>query len=371
MNIARSRLEVWFERHHAGAQFDLGGSMVPFPPERLAALRHPSPLSTRYSSTVGSAALRARLAELEGLTPDDFILTCGATEANAVALLATARSGGAVVLQNPVYYQFGSLLDGLGISFRTFSGPQIPRVDPDVVVVVLNSPHNPTGQLADIASIAASVAETPSAVLLVDEVYRQIRADGLGTAAQLGVRVLATNSFSKRWGLPGWRLGWIACRDPELRARLLAWHEHLTHSSPNISEQMVVALWPTLNAVLTENQQVAERNVAILGSWLEAQGDILTGKLPQGGVTTLLLPVGDLAGADDEALAFRLRSEANLFVVPGRFVGYPGTLRVGCGHRDPGDLNAALEQLAQSIRKIASEGLGGLRYPRHVLRAPR
>jgi aspartate/methionine/tyrosine aminotransferase len=89
----------------------------------------------------------------------------------------------------------------------------------------VTQPHNPTGASFDRATLDALVelAERSGAVLLVDETYRDLtHGDALPLAASLSPRALSVSSMSKAYGLPGLRIGWVVCRDPELGERLLA-----------------------------------------------------------------------------------------------------------------------------------------------------
>ncbi|MBM3266536.1 MAG: pyridoxal phosphate-dependent aminotransferase [Candidatus Sericytochromatia bacterium] len=354
MDIARSGLEGWFNEQHPGTRHDLGGTMVPAARDRIAALWRPDCLAMGYPPTSGSADLRSLLARHEDLDPGDLVLTCGATEANAAAVLACVEPGREVVLQHPVYYQFEPLLLAGGariVRWDPFGGEPAP-IGPETGLVVLNTPHNPTGRVFDPEGVVRLAEALPSCRVLVDEVYRGVTADAPGTAALLSPRVVATSSFAKRWGMPGLRLGWLACRDAQVRERAHAWHHYLAHSPPAASERLVVALWPELLVMLRESRVLAQRNVGILAAWLAELRGVVEGRPPEGGVTTLVRPTG-FAG-DDVALALRLRREFGVFVLPGAYVGYPGWLRVGCGHREAADLVAALAALEGAFRAVGA-----------------
>ncbi|MBI6547114.1 MAG: pyridoxal phosphate-dependent aminotransferase [Cyanobacteria bacterium NC_groundwater_1444_Ag_S-0.65um_54_12] len=364
MELCRPPLESWFNKHQPGSKFDLGGTMIPAPLALLQAIFQRDMLEVSYSPTTGSADLRLLLAEVEVLEPEDLFLTCGATAANTAALLAALRPGGAVVLQDPIYYQFEPWLLAHGIEIRHWRLPNEsachfppavgvtvsdePPIDPRTCLVILNSPHNPTGRVLSLEPIVHMIESLPDAYLLVDEVYRGVSPDGLATAALLSKRVVVTNSFAKRWGMPGLRLGWLACRDHVFLERALAWHEHLAHSPPRTSERMVVALWPELQVQLKESQRIAARNAALFSGWLVQVHGHCRGRLPRAGVTTLLHWPG-LARHDDVALALHLRRQSGLFVVPGTFLGFPGTIRIGFGQRDPAELLAALAILETRV----------------------
>ncbi len=368
MDISRSALETWFNRYHPGVRFDLGGTMVPAPQERFGALLRPEHFDTRYPPTDGASEVRALLAAADELEAEDLVLTCGATEANAAALWAGVRPGSVVVIQDPLYYQFEPLVRAAGATVRhwdPFGGggmPDLasgrgsdPPIGPDTCLVVLNSPHNPTGRVVDVEPVVRLAEALPDCRILVDEVYRGVTVMGPPTAAGLSDRVVTTSSFAKRWGMPGLRLGWIACKDPAFRERALAWHEHLAHSPPGSSERVVAGLWPELQTAVRESQEIASRGRAMFASWLVQMRDLVEGTEPETGVCTILRPRYAGYDGDDRALALRLRHEFELFVLPGSCVGYPGWVRVGFGHRNGSDLVAALARLETGLGALAAD----------------
>lgn len=290
MDIPRSGLESWFNQQHPGTRFDFGGTMVPAPRDRLAALWRPDCLALGYPATTGSADVRARIAGAEGLAEADLVLTCGATEANAAVLLAAIEPGVEVVIQHPLYYQFEPLLISHGAVIRRWDPDAAaePPIGAATRLVVANAPHNPTGRVVDVPAMVRLAEALPDCRVVVDEVYRNVTADGLVTAALLSERVVVTSSFAKRWGMPGLRLGWLACRDAVFRDRAHAWHHYLAHSVPASSERLIAGLWPELQEMARENQVIAERNVGMLAAWLAQQRDLLEGSAPRAGVTTIV-----------------------------------------------------------------------------------
>ena len=365
MKLSSPSLEAWFNRYQDGATHQLGGTMIaPLPGPRLASLLpdgwSPALLETGYTSTPGSETLRGLLSAEAGLSAENVILTAGATEANAAVLMALLEPGCNLVLQDPLYYQFSALAEGLGAEVRRWTLPADPFDAPDLSaldalldartrLLVLNTPHNPTGRVLSqdvLAAIAQRVEALPECFLLVDEIYQGVTPPSPPSLVALTPRGIAVNALSKRWSLPGLRLGWAMCADPGVTKRVLAWHEHLTCSVSRMSEQMLEWLWPKREELWGENTAIAARNRAIVDAWLPTLAPHAKGVLPPAGIMTLVWPRGE---SDDMALARWLRERHDCFVVPGSCVGYPGALRVGFGHRDAEALRAALGQLALAL----------------------
>ncbi|MNY04688.1 Capreomycidine synthase [compost metagenome] len=272
------------------------------------------------------------------------------------------RPGDSVVLQAPLYYQFADLAAELGAEVRRWALSPDPYepvdlsalealIDDSTRLVVLNTPHNPTGRCLDEATlrkIAHLVEVRPRTHLLVDEIYRGVGVDLAPSAVALSDRAIVTNAVSKRWCLPGLRLGWVATLSQALQA-CLPYHEYATCCVSRLSEQVIENLWPRREELFEANQAIAKRNRHRFGSWLERMDGLVKGVVPPVGVVTLIWPHEQ----DDLQLAARLREEYGLFCLPGSTLGYPGALRVGFGHRDPAALDAALARLEAGLRQLA------------------
>lgn len=368
MPLTTPQLEAWFNQYESGAAYSLGGTMVqPWTGEALKdylpAGWGPEHFEFGYVPTPGSSSLRGLLAADYGLSRDQIFLTTGATEANLAVLTGMLQPGTNVVLQDPLYYQFEAIAQEQGAEVRRWTLPADPQTEPDLAalaalldadtrLVVLNTPHNPTGRTlseATLQAIVRMVEAWPHTHLLIDEIYRGVGPLATPSALTLSDRVLVTDAVSKRWALPGLRLGWVASRSAQLGA-CLPYHEHATCCVSRLSEQVIEALWPQREALFAENRGITERNRTMFGLWLEQFGDLIAGRLPPAGVVTLVWPTFD---TDDRAVARALREDFELFTLPGSTLGYPGALRVGFGHRDPLTLAEALARFETGLRALA------------------
>jgi len=177
------------------------------------------------------AAVAAHQARRYGLTVDpetQVLVTTGATEAVAAALLALAGPGDDVVTLEPFYdsYAAGIALAGA----RHVTVPLVPgadgfRLDLDALraavtartrVILVNSPHNPTGTVltrTELDAVAAAAREA-GAVVVTDEVYERLTFDGtthvpLATLPGMAERTLTVSSSGKTFSLTGWKIGWV------------------------------------------------------------------------------------------------------------------------------------------------------------------
>jgi N-succinyldiaminopimelate aminotransferase len=187
----------------------------------------------QYPPGTGVAELRHAVATHQkrfwGLDVDpdsEVLVTAGATEALAAALLALCEPGDEVIAFEPTYdsYQAGAAMAGANLRVVTLEPPDYAvdldalarAVTPRTRLVLVNSPHNPTGKVLDeteLAAIAALCVEH-DLVAVTDEVYEHIVFDGvhhpLAGLPGMAERTLTVSSGGKTFSFTGWKVGW-AC----------------------------------------------------------------------------------------------------------------------------------------------------------------
>jgi methionine aminotransferase len=207
----------------------------------------------QYAPMAGVAALREALSlkieRLYGRRYDpasEIAITTGATEALYAAITALVHPGDEVILFQPVYdsYVPAIQLSGGTPRFITLRPPhyqidwdEVRRaITPRTRLIVINSPHNPTGTVwtpADIASLA-SVLEGTDAVVVADEVYEHIVFDGrrhesLARYPEIAARAIVISSFGKTYHTTGWKIGYCAA-PAALVAEVLGVRQWVTYS---------------------------------------------------------------------------------------------------------------------------------------------
>src|SRR3712207_3068460 len=184
------------------------------------------------------------------LDPDTQVLvTAGATEAVTAAVLALVDPGDEVVLVEPFYDSYPAAVAMAGGIRRTVAMRRSEdgfRLDLDQLrdvvtdrtrVLVLNTPHNPTGAVLDVAELAAvaEVAQRHDVVVVVDEVYEHLTYDGrrhvpLATLPGMADRTVSVSSAGKTFSCTGWKVGWVTAT-PELVRTVLAAKQWLTFTN--------------------------------------------------------------------------------------------------------------------------------------------
>ena len=206
----------------------------------------------QYSPMSGIPALReqiaAKVARLYGnpVSADEVTVTSGATEALFAAIAAVVRAGDEVIIFDPAYdsYEPAVELNG-GIAVRLQLQPHLFQIDwaqvqaaitPQTRLIILNSPHNPTGTVlntADMQQLLELVRGT-DILLLGDEVYEHIAFNGqhqsLHRYPELYERSFVVSSFGKTYHATGWKIGYCVA-PPPLTAEFRKMHQYLTFAT--------------------------------------------------------------------------------------------------------------------------------------------
>ena len=159
------------------------------------------------------------------LTPENVVVTTGATEAIAGAMLGLVDPGDEVVVLEPYYDSYRAMIQFAGGVRRpvTLRAPDF-RLDLDELeaavsertrLILLNTPHNPTGRVLDDVELAgvADVARRHDLVVVTDEVYEHLTFDGrphvpIATLPDMFDRTLSISSSGKTFSFTGWKIGW-------------------------------------------------------------------------------------------------------------------------------------------------------------------
>ena len=186
---------------------------------------------------------RARFRGQEFDPDGEVLITAGATEALAAAMLALTGPGDEVVTFEPYYdsYAAGIALSGATRRVVTLRAPDW-SFDPDELraaftpatrVLLLNTPHNPTGKVfsREEMTLIAELCAEHDVVAVTDEVYEHLVFDGehipLATLPGMAERTLTVSSAGKVFSFTGWKIGW-ACGPAELVAAVRTAKQFLT-----------------------------------------------------------------------------------------------------------------------------------------------
>jgi aspartate/methionine/tyrosine aminotransferase len=302
-------------------------------------------LSLGNNDTWGSHRLRAAVASTyHSLDAERVLVTAGVSEAIVVLSLAHQEPGANLVIPVPAFHALYDVPEMLGYQIRKIAlhpdqGFRLPveqlieAIDTHTRIVLLNTPHNPTGvvyALEDILRIA-EVAEAVGAIVVVDEHYRYLPRDPaqsvLASAAGLRRNIVAFGSVGKCFGCTGLRAGWIIA-EPALLARYHHFKLLVTHTIPPLSDHLAAELLERRHDILPATITTIAHNLRCLRQLAERSGGAIDFCDPDGG-STVFVRLRDVS--DSMAFAQDLLDRSGTLVLPGESFDLPGFFRIRLG----------------------------------------
>jgi len=290
---------------------------------------------TKYTPAAGLPALREAIAGYYqnrygvDVAPERILITPGASGALQLVLATLVNPGQQVLMPDPAYpcnRHMVRLFDGEALSLPTrgsegfaLSTDQVDAAwGPQTRALMLATPANPTGVCLSLDELAAHYATVRrlGGALIVDEIYQGLEYDRPSqTALALGEQGLfVVNSFSKFFGMTGWRLGWaVAPRDWAPVLDRLA--QNIFLAAPTISQYAALAAFDADSlAIMEQQRQVLARRRDLLLAAVQELGFKVAGR--PAGAFYLYADCSALT-EDSAGLAADLLEYAGVAVTPG------------------------------------------------------
>jgi aspartate/methionine/tyrosine aminotransferase len=329
-------------------------------------------LALGYVPTRGSDRLRAAIASTYATCgPEDVLAFAGAEEAMFWALQLLAEPGEHAVVTVPNYQALETVPRAAGIEvtgvllderddWRLHLDAVEAALRPTTRVVAVNFPNNPTGAVPDAETFAALVelCEERGIRLFSDEVYRGLELDPARTlpqAADLSPTALSLNVLSKSYGLPGLRIGWLACRDHTVLDRLER-HKHYTSICNAGPSELLGAIALGAGAqVQARNRAIIAENLPQFDAFFARHAELFEWAPPQGGCVAFPRYLG---AEGVEEMCRELLERQSVFLLPASI--YRSDLarvpedrfRIGVGRRDPGPALAAFDAYLDGLARV-------------------
>lgn len=347
-------LERWFATREFSAPHVLCASdcetmtvgelvaLAPGAADALAALR------LGYTESTGHPALRRAVArQYDSIGPDDVLIHAGAEEAIFTLIHAALAPGDHALVHAPSYQSLSEIARGIGcdvtlLETRHEDGWALDpddvaaRIRPRTRLLVINTPHNPTGaQLSrDCFEALVALAHRHGLVLLSDEVYRGLEVDEgdrLPPACDRYERAVSLGVMSKSYGLAGLRIGWVATRARDLLARTAAVKDYTTICSAGPSELLATTALGAAQRIVARNRAIVRQNLEQADAFLARQAGRLEWVRPRAGSVAFPRFVEPV---DVEAFCTAALERAGVLLLPGT-VFEPGSraFRLGLGRR--------------------------------------
>ncbi|MEV6287994.1 aminotransferase class I/II-fold pyridoxal phosphate-dependent enzyme [Kribbella sp. NPDC051770] len=354
------RLETYFSRWEFSARFHLTASDAQsLPMDELLAMadddgrRRWEELQLGYTETRGLPALREEIASTyDGVSADDVMSFAGAEEGIYLAMRVLLEPGDHVVVLTPNYQAAETIpldiCEVSGVALRAEDGWALDvdaiekALKPNTRMVSVNFPNNPTGAVPDPESWRRLVelCDERGIRLFSDEVYRglELGRESLSQATDLSPKALSLNVMSKAYGLPGLRIGWIACRDRSVLDKLERAKHYTSICNSAPSEVLALIGLRARDRLLERNRGIVARNLPVFAEFFGRHPELFEFEAPQGGCVCF----PRYAGPDGvEAMCADLVEQAGVLLLPASIYASELTetptdrFRVGLGRLDP------------------------------------
>ncbi|MEX2153028.1 MAG: aminotransferase class I/II-fold pyridoxal phosphate-dependent enzyme [Gemmatimonadaceae bacterium] len=312
-----------------------------------------------YTESLGLPALRREIARgYEHLEPAHVLVVAG-EEGIFLAMHALLSPEDEVVVVTPAYQSLHAVPRSIGAHVRevTLRPERSWELDPRDVeraltrrtrVIAINFPHNPTGAhiRREVQQRLVDIAESVGAVLLSDEVYRDLEYDEshrLSAAADLSTTAVSLGVMSKSFALAGLRIGWVATRNAALLDRIARLKDYTTICSSAPSELLALIALRARDRVLERSRSIVASNLHVAGEFMASHADELEWVPPRAG--SVAFP--RFTRRDAGQMSRQLIERESVLLLPGTVFGADAAhFRLGLGRRD---FPLALEKLGRLL----------------------
>ena len=325
-----------------------------------------------YSLTPGLPQLRECIAESllrEGMhyDPDqEIIVSSGSIEAIAATLLTLTRPGDEIILPSPSYASYQEVVRIAGCTPRfaplheeqnfAFHEEAFEAcLSPHTRAILYCNPNNPTGTVFSEAETRAliALAERHNIFLIIDEAYKDFvyTPEAYFSPAQVAdvrQRIVRIFTFSKAYGMTGWRVGYLHSDARNVR-EILKVHDALVTCAPVVSQYAALAALEYGHEHITTFRQAFKQRRDLTLTYLDQLSHVFDYQKPEGAY--FVFPrIKDVVvhARDSYALAYDILEKAKVAVVPGIAFGPSGEahIRLNFGRR-PDDITTAFERLTE------------------------
>ena len=282
-----------------------------------------------YSETYGNPELREIIADLyRQVKGEDILCFAGAEEGIYIAMHALLHKGDHAIVVTPNYQSAEtiplSICDVSAVALDPDDGWSLDidavaaAIRPNTRLISINFPHNPTGKVLERERFDALVelCREHGIWLFSDEVYRGLTVENkplLPAAADIYERGLSLGVMSKAYGLPGLRIGWLACRDHALLSKMERMKHYLSICNAGPSESLAKIALLNADRILGRNNSLITANLVKLKALFSEFDHLFDWYTPDGGC--VCFPC--YKGADGvETFARDLVEQAGVLLLP-------------------------------------------------------
>jgi aspartate/methionine/tyrosine aminotransferase len=370
MQLKPFLLDLWLDQYEHDIEFNLAASTGPTwtvndvlaladEETRHRFLNH----KLVYSRPAGADSLREAIAEMQNVPVESVQIVTGASEALVALMWLAAEPGANVIIPLPGFTTFSALPQSLGLETRFYRVRREKgfRIDPDEIkhlvdsntrLILVNSPHNPTGatigdaEMEDLHDFAAK----RGIQLVSDEVYQPIYHGKQTQSAARLPHVTVISDLSKAFSIAGVRTGWMIEHDAERRRQYWNARAYFSISNTTTGEILSEIAIRKRDVVLGKTQEAATRNLKILERFMSDHRDVLGWIPPQGGMTAFpWLVNGESARPFCQAAA-----DHGILLAPGDCFDVPSHFRLGFAAAGD-DFSEALDRFGAFVKSWSAK----------------
>jgi aspartate/methionine/tyrosine aminotransferase len=374
MQLKPFLLDMWLDTYEHRIDFNLAASTGPAwtlneilnlakDEERERFLNH----KVVYSRPAGADGLRSAIAEMHGVDADAVQVVTGASEALLILMWLVAEPGANVILPQPGFATFSALPESLRLETRHYAVrkengfridiEEIKKLaDRDTKLILVNSPHNPTGATISDEELDSLHGFTSSRgiQLVSDEVYHPIfHGQPTMSAARLP-HATVIHDFSKAFPLSGVRTGWMIEHDPKRRKDYWNARSYFSITNNTAGEFLAELAMRHRDAVLGRTQKVASENLRQLDHFMSEHQETIGWIRPCGGMTAFPW----LMSGEDSRGFCQAAAEQGILLAPGDCFDAPQHFRLGFAAMTD-KFPEALDRLGELVKSWSSSQVLG------------
>ena len=301
-----------------------------------------------YTESPGAPLLREAICKIYGdIKPDDVLVTAATEEGIFVLYHALLSPGDHIIVETPCYESALEVARSTGAQVSEWSrhfdngwAHDLTALEkllqPNTKIIYINTPHNPTGLLMSpgVFQQIVALAAQKGIIVFCDEVYRELEHDPasrLPAACDIYDRAVSLGSMSKTYGLPGLRLGWLACRDSKILQRCLEFKYYTTICSSAPSEFLAELALRRREALVRRNREIVLRNLPLLDAFFRQRSNLFAWVKPNASPIGFVKfkPERDVFAFCEQAVR-----DSGVLLLPGTVYDQPGHIRFGYGRKN-------------------------------------
>ncbi|MGI9483368.1 MAG: aminotransferase class I/II-fold pyridoxal phosphate-dependent enzyme [Hyphomicrobiales bacterium] len=254
-----------------------------------------------YTETWGAPGLRSTIAATyKNQTAENILCFAGASEGIFAANMVLLDRDSHAIVVTPNYQSHetlpGYICSATGVPLDPDDNWSLDidrvadAIRPNTHLITINFPHNPTGAILppDRFNALVELCRKHGIYILHDEIFNGLGATTarhLPFIADVYERGLSLNVMSKSFGLPGLRIGWIACQDKQVLSKMERFKHYLSICSSGPSEQLSIIALENKHAILARNNQIIEENLPKWDRFFGKHKDLFDWRRPDGSCT--------------------------------------------------------------------------------------